>query len=165
MLLPAEAGQWSAERRRIVLLHELAHVKRWDCLTQMITRIVCAFYWFNPLVWVAVRRMCIERERACDDLVLNSGCKASEYASHLVAIAGKFRRAPQVAAIAVARPSGLERRIRAILDGRRNRDRIAKIASVFIALAFLGLEFLIGANAVKIPLKRGLSNVRTSPIN
>ena len=149
ILLPAEAGQWSAERQRIVLLHELAHVKRWDCLTQMITRIVCAFYWFNPLVWVAARRMCIERERACDDLVLNSGCKASDYASHLVELAGNFRRVPQVAAIAVARPSGLERRITAILDGRRNRDRIAKIALVFIALAFLGLEFLIGANAVK----------------
>src|SRR5438477_443205 len=149
ILLPAEAGQWSAERQRIVLLHELAHVKRWDCLTQMVTRIVCAFYWFNPLVWVAARRMCIERERACDDLVLNGGCKASDYARHLVELSGRFRRVPQVAFIAIARPSGLERRITANLDGRRNRDRIAKFASVFIALAFLGLEFLIGANAVK----------------
>jgi beta-lactamase regulating signal transducer with metallopeptidase domain len=149
ILLPAEAGQWSAERQRIVLLHELAHVKRWDCLTQMITRIVCAFYWFNPLVWVAARRMCIERESACDDLGLNGGCKASDYASHLVELAGKFRRVPRAVAIAMARPSGLERRITAILDGRRNRDRIAKVASVCIALVLLGLEFLIGANAVK----------------
>ncbi len=149
ILLPAEAGQWSAERQRIVLLHELAHVKRWDCLTQMITRIVCAFYWFNPLVWVAAQRMCIERESACDDLVLNGGCKPSDYASHLVELAGKFRRMPRAVAIAMARPSGLERRITSILDSRRNWDRVAKIVSLFLAIAFLGLEFLIGANAVK----------------
>ena len=61
--------------------------------------------------------MCVERERACDDLVLNGGCKASDYAGHLVEIAKSFRRVPQVAAIAMARPSGLEQRITAIVDG------------------------------------------------
>jgi hypothetical protein len=119
----------------------------------MITGTVCAFYWFNPLVWLAARRMCVERERACDDLVLNGGFKASDYASHLVEIARTFRRLPQAAAIAMARSSGLERRVTALLDGRRNRNRIAKVASVFIALGFLGLEFVIGANAMKTSTK------------
>ncbi|HEY5914980.1 MAG TPA: M56 family metallopeptidase [Verrucomicrobiae bacterium] len=121
VLLPAGADQWLPERRRVVLLHELAHVKRWDCLTQMIARVACAVYWFNPFVWVAARRMCVERERACDDLVLNGGCRASDYAAHLVEIARSFHRVPQVAAIAMARSSHLQGRIAAIVDASRVR--------------------------------------------
>jgi beta-lactamase regulating signal transducer with metallopeptidase domain len=121
ILLPAEADAWSPERRRVVLLHELAHVKRWDCLTQMMARVACAVYWFNPLVWVGARRMCVERERACDDLVLEGGCKASDYAAHLLEIARTFRRAPQAAAIAMARSSRLKGRIAAIVDASRPR--------------------------------------------
>lgn len=122
VLLPADAEHWPMERRRIVLLHELAHVKRWDCLTQIAAKIVCALFWFNPLVWLAARQMCVERERACDDLVLNGGCKASDYAGHLVEIAGSFRRVPLAAAITMARPSGLEQRVAAIVDASRTRS-------------------------------------------
>src|SRR5262249_28341076 len=116
ILLPAEADEWSTERRRLVLLHELAHAKRWDCFTQMVARLACAFYWFNPLGGLAARRMCVEREGACDDLVLNRGCKASDYAAHLVEIARHFTRVPQLEAIAIARKSNLEGRIAAIVD-------------------------------------------------
>ena len=143
VLLPTESGQWPVERRRIVLLHELAHVKRWDCLTQFAAKIVCALYWFNPLAWVAARQMCIERERACDDLVLTGGCKASDYAGQLVEIATSFRRMPQVAAIAMARPSGLEKRIAAIVDASRvRRLRPATVWTVLILAG--GLIFCVG---------------------
>ena len=89
------------------------------------------------------------RERACDDLVLNSGCKASEYAGHLVDIAQSFRRIPQVAAIAMARQSGLEQRVEAILDGRRNRSRIATLTVAGLAAAFLSLGWMIGSYAAE----------------
>jgi len=143
VLLPAEAAQWPEERRRMVLLHELAHIKRWDCLTQLVARIVCALYWFNPLVWLAARQMCVERERACDDLVLNGGCKASDYASHLVEIAKSFRPVSQVAAIAMARPSGLEKRIVAIVDGSRNR-RLRWATATAILLVAGGIAVCLG---------------------
>jgi beta-lactamase regulating signal transducer with metallopeptidase domain/lipopolysaccharide export system protein LptA len=140
VLLPAETGQWPLERRRIILLHELAHVKRRDCLTQFAVKIICALYWFNPLVWLAARQMRIERECACDDLVLNGGCKASDYAGHLVEVAGSFRRVPQVAAIAMARSSQLEGRVAAIVDASRNRRlRSATALTILAVIAAIAL--------------------------
>jgi beta-lactamase regulating signal transducer with metallopeptidase domain len=148
ILLPAEAEGWSPERRRVVLLHELAHVKRWDCITQLAARLACAIFWFNPLVWVAARRMCVERERACDDLVLNGGCKASDYAAHLVEIAGTFRPAPMTGAIAMARSSQLEGRVAAIVDASRTRR--APRAGLMVLCCFAVLA-LIGAVAAEKP--------------
>jgi len=145
ILLPAEADAWSPERRRVVLLHELSHVKRWDCLTQTIARLACAVYWFNPLVWLAARRMCVEREHACDDLVLNGGCKASDYAAHLVAIAQAFRRVPQVAAIAMARSPQLTGRIAAIVDAARVRRSPPAVLLVACGCAVLAFTATVAA--------------------
>ena len=143
VMMPTDADQWSPERRRIVLLHELAHVKRRDCLAQSIARLVCAVYWMNPLVWLATRRMCIERERACDDLVLNGGCKASDYASELVQIARAFRRVPQAAGIAMARNSNLEQRVTAIVDASRAR-RLRPMGLMGVLTLIAAVIFYIG---------------------
>ena len=140
LLLPADAGAWSAEERRTVLLHELAHAKRRDCLTQLAMQVVCALYWFNPLVWVAWRRMQTERERACDDLVLSTGTKASAYARQLLQIAAEM---PPVrfstAAIAMALPRNLEARLLAILDPKRNRRTLTVTAGLLVLSALVGV--------------------------
>ncbi|EEF57330.1 M56 family metallopeptidase, partial [Pedosphaera parvula] len=141
VLLSAGAVQWERERFRVVLRHELAHVKRWDCLTQEVANLVRAFYWFNPLVWLAARQMCLERERACDDLVLSAGARPSEYAGHLLEIARQFAYAPRVEAIAMARPSSLERRLRVIVDAshRPSRLRPASAFAILIMVSALAL--------------------------
>jgi len=141
VLLPAEAAEWPAGRRRVVLLHELAHAKRWDCLTQIITRVVCALYWLNPLVWVAARRMSIERERASDDWVLRSGYRASDYAAHLVAIARRFQWQPRLTGIAMARSSQLRGRVAAIVDASRARGlRPATALGIAILMSTIALS-------------------------
>jgi beta-lactamase regulating signal transducer with metallopeptidase domain len=151
VLLPGVAVHWPAEKCRLVLLHELAHVKRRDCLTQELARVVCAFFWMNPLVWLAARRMCIERERACDDLVLQSGCRSTDYASQLVDIARRFRHARFAAGIAMARPAHLQGRIAAIVDGSRNRRLRPAAAAGIIALMILLAGALGGTSGRAAP--------------
>src|SRR2546426_9503969 len=137
ILLPADADHWSAARRHDVLLHELAHVKRHDVLTQLVARIVCATYWFHPLVWLAATRLRVERERACDDLVLRSGARPSDYASHLLEIARSLRVAPAAAfaSVAMARPSQLANRLLDVLDAHRRRGRVPSHAALPASLA------------------------------
>jgi beta-lactamase regulating signal transducer with metallopeptidase domain len=141
ILIPAVADTWSEDRRRAVVLHELAHIARWDCLTQTVAFAACAMYWFHPAVWWVARRLRIERELACDDRVLTMGTEPRDYAGHLLEIAYSFgrHRAPAVA-VSMARPGQLEGRLRAALDRGRNR-RVpagrARLAGAAAAIALL----------------------------
>src|SRR6185503_10489921 len=132
ILLPADADAWPIERRRDVLLHELAHVQRGDFLTQLVARVACAAYWFHPLAWLAAGRLLVERERACDDHVLRAGAKPSAYASHLLEIARALRaaRATSLASVAMARPAQLATRLLDVLDAKRRREVVARRVAV-----------------------------------
>jgi beta-lactamase regulating signal transducer with metallopeptidase domain len=147
IVLPADALEWSVERRRVVLLHELAHIKRYDVPWQMVARVACAMYWFHPLVWWALRRMRMDREHACDDCVLTAGQKASNYATHLLEIARVHRACSPLttAALSMARRSQLEGRLLAVLDAHRERSSlgypraIALLLSTLVAVVALGM--------------------------
>ncbi|HTL15810.1 MAG TPA: M56 family metallopeptidase, partial [Patescibacteria group bacterium] len=145
VLLPPQADRWPGEKRRMVLLHELAHAKRWDCASQLIAQLACAVYWFNPLVWVARHRMSIERERACDEFVVNAGYKASQYAGHLIEIAKSYSQRPLSAGIAIARSSQLQHRICSILQVSRPRQLRPSVL-LGIWLAVVGAIVAIGGN-------------------
>jgi beta-lactamase regulating signal transducer with metallopeptidase domain len=119
IVMPPGAAAWPPERLRVAVLHELAHIRRRDCGTQAVAQLVCALYWFNPLVWLAARRLRVERERACDDFVLEAGTQGSAYAAHLLEIARTMGpRIPAFAraGVAMAHRSQLEGRLMAILN-------------------------------------------------
>ena len=149
VLIPAAAREWSAQRIEAVLTHEFAHLRRHDCLTQMAARLACAFYWYHPLVWWAARRMRAEGELACDDLVLRSGCRASDYAEHLLHVAAGARTGLPLGstAIGMAWRSRLEVRLRAILDDGRSR-----LGPTYISAA--GCMVLVGSLAYPLALLR-----------
>lgn len=175
VLLPASADDWSKERQRMVLLHELTHIARRDCLTQLLAQIACAFYWFNPLVWYAARRLRVERERACDDYVLSLGTKPSDYAHHLLEIARSLQEASvfkwsQTATVAMARQSQLEGRLLAILGKDRKRRTMspamsaALVALICVLLLPLAVIRPVAINAQNPELSENASNSKTESV-
>jgi len=131
VLLPASAAEWTFSRRRLVLAHELAHVRRNDGILQVLLQAVCSLYWFNPFVWYAARRLRIERECACDDQVLKLGADGDDYADHLLQVARTLNPAGalSLATVAMAHRSQLETRLLAILDNRTRRQKIPRLVS------------------------------------
>jgi beta-lactamase regulating signal transducer with metallopeptidase domain len=103
IVLPASADDWSDDRRRAVLLHELAHVARRDCLVQRGTALACALYWPHPGVWWAARRLRVERELAGDDRA-RGGARRRMTTRHLLGDRARNPRAPAPAtALGMAR--------------------------------------------------------------
>ena len=154
IVLPMVAEEWSLERRRAVLLHELAHVARRDCLTQLLAGLACAVYWPHPGVWWLARRLRVERELACDDLVLNAGTPPTDYAGHLLDVAYTLGGARTNAlAVGMARRSHLEGRMLAVLDAARNRALPGpRLRLVMAAVAVLAVVPLAVATVSSEPL-------------
>ncbi|HVZ22986.1 MAG TPA: M56 family metallopeptidase [Vicinamibacterales bacterium] len=150
VVIPDQARWWTPDTHAVVLRHELAHVARRDWIVQTAAEAVRAIYWFNPLVWIACRRLRDAGEHACDAAVIRSGVDRREYAARLVDVARSLRH-PQHAwpAAAMARTSTLERRVRAILDPRARAGRAAYApgAAVVMTLAATLLLAAIGRPA------------------
>jgi beta-lactamase regulating signal transducer with metallopeptidase domain len=121
VIIPTDADAWPTETREAVLLHELAHVARRDCLTQTIAAIGCALYWPHPLIWLAAARLRVERELACDDAVIAGGVRPRDYASWLLELARALSAPLPRLAVSMAGVRELEDRLRSLIDESRRR--------------------------------------------
>jgi len=163
IVLPASAEQWTDERRRVVLFHELAHIRRRDLLGHTLGRIVCAFYWFHPLVWSAAKHLRAESERACDDLVLAcGGARASAYANHLLDIVTAVRvQGAPATALPMANKREFEGRMLAILDPAVKRATPSRAQTLVLTLGLGALSLTIAAVA---PARRATPPSPPSPV-
>ncbi|MEQ1571291.1 MAG: penicillin-binding transpeptidase domain-containing protein [Myxococcota bacterium] len=147
VLLPLAARGWTAERLALVLAHERAHTSGHDNLWLLIARLAAAVHWFDPLGWWAVAELRDACEHRADDLTLAGGADRDTYARTLVELA---RRAP-AAAFAMARPSRLEQRVRAVL-GERPRTGALGVAVRAAAVATLAVGVATAApSASRVP--------------
>ncbi len=146
ILLPRSAAGWTAARLEAVLRHEAAHVARRDTLSQLIARLVCAFYWINPLLWLAARSLRREAEIAADDAVLASGMTPSAYAAELVGLAAQSRgRASSIPlGIAMAQPP-LTQRVEAVLAENTSRKGVSRMDIARTVCFGLTATLLLGA--------------------
>jgi beta-lactamase regulating signal transducer with metallopeptidase domain len=165
VVLPAEADEWPAQRLRAALLHEMAHIKRHDWALQMLGSIAGAAHWFNPLVWMALKRMRGESEAACDDLVLAAGVPAQDYARHLldVALSVRDNKRLRSSAVAMAQGSKIEGRLRAILTQSLSRRPVTRqaaagflIVALLVALPLAALRLVAQEAVVPVPAASGL---------
>src|SRR5689334_19851927 len=146
IILPRGAEKWTADRIRLVLCHELSHVRRGDVMLHVLAGLVRAVYWFNPLVWMAVSWLRHESERACDDDVLSLGMEGPEYATELLDIARVLRPVAWGPAPGMARPSSLQRRVRAMLNTNIDRRPLSSALRLTIAASALSLTVAVAGS-------------------
>ncbi|MBC8101815.1 MAG: M56 family metallopeptidase [Cytophagales bacterium] len=143
ILLPAAAASWNTDRLEAVLRHEMAHIRRGDWAWQFLSEVVVALYWWNPLVWRAARQLRAESEECCDDLVIASGVRPSDYAAHLIGIAGTLRSQPRgirtPVTVAMAEQPEISRRVEAALRENKNRRAPGRVAVSVGAVAAVAL--------------------------
>jgi uncharacterized protein (TIGR03435 family) len=129
IVLPWDVEAWSASNVRHALIHELEHVRRGDWLVHLMARLVCAAYWFHPLVWKAWQRLHLEAERACDDAVVRQS-EGRAYAVQLVQLAEQLSESHLRPLLPMAGRGHLSTRVKAVLDGRVPRGRAGTVWAV-----------------------------------
>ena len=161
IVLPSEAEEWPESRLRAALLHEWAHVRGADCFLRLVATVVTAVHWPNPLVWLTSRSLRAAQEQACDDFALAAGVEPQDYATQLVAAARAIRRCP-AGALAMAKPSTLGIRVRAVCDPHRDRSAAGWSARMIVVSAMVAL---VAASTLAAPgeNKAALPPIEPSP--
>lgn len=157
VLPPDFAAHLAPAEFESVIAHELAHIKRWDYLTNLLQRLVQAFLFFHPAVWFINRQLLLERELACDDWAVKM-CEPRRYAScltRLVELLGESSSVRLAAAGILFGKHVISRRVEMILNRERNTttavSKPALIYAIGLAVLFVAVCSLL-APVIAVPL-------------
>jgi beta-lactamase regulating signal transducer with metallopeptidase domain len=103
LLPPALLTGYSQEQIQMVLVHELAHLRRWDALVNLMQRLIEALLFFHPVVWVVSRWVSEEREHCCDEVAIQHTGDAKAYAEALASLAAVIPPLSPATGLAMAR--------------------------------------------------------------
>ena len=159
IILPQASREWPQRHLEFVVVHELAHVRRNDYLTQVLAQVTCALFWFHPFVWIAAAQTRKERECACDDVVLSVGHRAADYAEFLLALGRCLQKLNPMwsTTVAIAQPSHLEVRMKALLDSKLNH-RLLPASRVLFA-AVIAFALLVPAAVIHGSAKKDTGSI------
>ena len=148
LLPPAAIAGWSIEQLEMVLLHELAHLKRWDNLVNVLQRFVESLLFFHPVAWWLSGWVRLERELCCDRLVVARMGRPEAYVEMLVALAGTHRgRRAAVPVLAMA-DRQIMTRIRRILNMEDRSMKLTMPEGVgLVGALVVGVSLVLGTQA------------------
>jgi len=140
ILLPAAARDWSPAQRAMVVTHELTHFRQGDVWTNLLAQVLRIVFWFHPVVWALVARLCREQELTCDEAVVASGHSPHDYAAFLLAVARGFR-SPDLLACSMAGSGAksMKQRFASLLDRRPRIAMTGRVATLVAAFALSAL--------------------------
>jgi beta-lactamase regulating signal transducer with metallopeptidase domain len=154
----------SADELNQILLHELAHLRRWDDWTNLAQKVVKALFFFHPAVWWLEKRVSLEREMACDDAVIAETASPRAYAECLTHLAEKtlIRRSMALAQAALGRIRQTSMRVAQILDV----NRPAGVGHSWKPAAALVAVFAVvcGLSVSRAPKLVAFSDSETGPV-
>ena len=148
ILIPNDLmGELTEEQLKHVILHELAHIRRWDDWTNLIERIIEAFYFWNPMVLCIGRQMNLEREIACDDWVIILSGEPKSYALCLTKLieASTLTSGRIIATGAILHRKHITTRIRMLLDKGCNTTANFSRPGILTAICVIMLAFVVFA--------------------
>lgn len=150
IILPDDYRGWSNDKLKAVLNHEMAHIARYDNFFIILTLIVSGLYWFNPLIWVLIRKLNLVREASCDDYVLSKGVKSSDYAAYLMEILqrGNGIKKAVISPVMATYTSNIKRRLNHVLNDQIKRKTIRLSAAYLIVIFTLCMVLPISAVSV-----------------